>query len=100
MDRSNQVTLIKKTYTQDVIGQQIATEVLTTVFCKVTSVSRDEFFTASNQGLKPQFQITINRYEYDGQNEVELDGIRYGVYRTYIGKGENLYLYIESKKGI
>lgn len=100
MDRSNIVFLVGQTYATDSIGQQVATETKTQIFASINSISRDEYFTASSQGLKPQYQVRINRYEYDGQKEIEINGERYAVYRSYVGKGEMLDLYVEAKKGV
>ena len=39
-------------------------------------------------------------YDYGHEKIVELDGVRYGVYRTYLGKNESIELYLESKVGV
>ena len=39
-------------------------------------------------------------YDYEGESIVEIDGTRYGVYRTYLGKNETLELYLEQKTGV
>ena len=99
MDRSNVVTLIKETYASDVIGQMIATEVSRDVFCNVQSVSQSEWFQAGQNGLKPEYKVTMFSPDYEGEKIVELNGTRYGVYRTYLRQDENLELYLEKKVG-
>ena len=96
----NVINLVQKNYTKDEIGQEIAIETETTIFCSIASVSREEFFTAGKSGIRPSLQLTINRYEYDGQKVCVVNGKRYAIYRTYIGKGETLELYLEEQSGI
>lgn len=39
-------------------------------------------------------------YDYAGETLAELDGVRYGIYRTYLGKNETIELYLERKAGV
>lgn len=100
MDRSNVIYLINESYTPDEIGQYIATETKRMVFCDVRSVSRSEWFDAGRNGLHPEYLFTMFAPDYKGEKIVEYDGNRYGVYRTYVGKNEQLELYVESKGGL
>ena len=100
MDRSRVLTLIRVTYTHDDIGQQVPQETRHDVFCNVTSISASEFFDAGRAGLKPEYRATLFVYDYDGEEIVELDGVRYGVYRTYLGRNETIELYLERKVGV
>lgn len=100
MDRSNVATLISATYTKDLIGQPIPTYQERTVFCDIGSVSGSEWAEAGRNGIKAELRIVMNRYEYEGEKECAVDGIRYGIYRTYIGKGESIELYLERKAGV
>lgn len=99
MDRSRVLTLISTSYEKDDIGQQVPVETRRDVFCNVTSVSASEFFDAGKAGLKPEFRATMFVYDYGGEKTVELDGARYGVYRTYLGRNETIELYLEQKVG-
>lgn len=99
MDRSNVVTLISETYTADSIGQMIATEVPSDVYCNVASVSQTEWFQGGQNGLKPEYKVTMFAPDYNDQKLVEFNGIRYGVYRTYLRTDELLELYLERKTG-
>ena len=38
--------------------------------------------------------------DYNGAKEVEFDGKRYGIYRTYLRQDELLELYLERKTGV
>lgn len=99
MDRSNIIQLLTPSYAQDAIGQFVATETATTVFCNVQSVSREEFYDAGRNGLNPEYRVTLFAPEYHGEKNVVFNGIRYGVVRTYEGRNDTIELYIERKTG-
>ena len=100
MDRSNVATLISYTYAPDSIGQMISTASTTDVFCNVQSISQSEWYQGGQNGLKPEYKITMFAPDYSGQKEVELNGVKYGVYRTYLRQDENIELYLERKVGV
>lgn len=100
MDRSNVIKLISETYTQDSIGQYTSIETKKQVYCDVRSVSRSEWFEAGRAGLQPSFVFVIFAPDYDGEKIVEFEGCRYGIYRTYVAKNEQIELYVEEKGGI
>lgn len=99
MDRSNVATLISETYSADTIGQMIATEKEREVFCNVRSVSQNEWFQGGQNGLNPEWLVTMFAPDYEGEKLVEFNGVRYGVYRTYVRDDELLELYLERKTG-
>ena len=49
-------------------------------------------------GLKPSFSIKILKQEYDDEENVEIDGIEYSVYRTY-AYDDVIELYLTEKLG-
>lgn len=139
MDRSSVITLIKTTYSQDEIGQQVAVETRRPAFCDLRSVSRSEWATAGQLGLNPELVATMFAPDYRGEEIVEISisgiseavyltdeelrllfgaekqalradeedepadpgtAIRYGVYRTYRDRNENIELYLERKAGV
>lgn len=100
MDKSRVLTLIGVTYTADSIGQQIAEETSREVYCGVSSVSASEWFEAGRTGLKPEYRVTMFAPDYQGEQIAELDGVRYGIYRTYLGGNETIELYLERKVGV
>ena len=54
------------------------------IFVKVKSVTRSEFYTAQTAGYDPQIIFEIaDYYDYDGQAFIEYDGAVYKVIRTY-----------------
>lgn len=53
------------------------------VFAKISPTGRDEFAAAGQGGFKASFQAEVWGFEYDGQTEIEIDGKRLVIYRTY-----------------
>jgi SPP1 family predicted phage head-tail adaptor len=76
------------------------TENRDTIFCDVESISRAEYNTAQQNGLRPQYKFTIKYLEYSGQNVVEYDGDKYAVYRTFRPSLDDIELYVEQREGI
>lgn len=101
MDRSTIIYLISEDRQQDAIGQFVATETKKQVYAKKQSITRNEWYDAGRNGLQPEICFVVFRYDYDGELIVEdEDGKRYGVYRTYENRTEEIELYCESKGGL
>ena len=100
MDKSRVLTLIGVTYTADSIGQLIPQETRRDVFCSLSSVSASEWFEAGRAGLNAEHRAALFAYDYAGETMAELDGVRYGIYRTYLGRNETVELYLERKAGV
>lgn len=100
MDRSTPINLISQTYTTDNIGQKVANLTSRTVYCNVRSISRAEWKDAGEMGFKPELQVTMFLYDYEGEKIAELNGKRYGVYRTYQSSTDEIELYLEDKAGL
>jgi SPP1 family predicted phage head-tail adaptor len=90
-----ELTLIGETYTEDEIGNQIPVETETVILCGLKSVSRNEFYNAAVNDLKPERVFVIHPYEYDNQKKVEFEGERYKVIRTYQKDTEEMELIVE-----
>lgn len=99
MDRSDVCKLIAVTEAQDDYGVWRKTETKREVFCRVGPVSRQEFFEGGRIGLNPQFQITMFADDYEGEKVAEYNGKRFGIYRTYPSKTDEIELYLERKGG-
>ena len=91
--------LIGYTYTMNAKKQQTKTETRTQIFAEKDSVSRAEFY-GGKAGLQPEFRLTTAIIDYNGELEVELDGQRYGIYRTYNVSKDYIELYCEKKGGL
>lgn len=79
-------------YGEDDVGNQIPVEVERTVLCDEQSVSRAEFYSAAKAGLKPVRIFVIHGFEYEEEEFVKFDGIRYKVLKTYQVNFEDLEL--------
>ena len=100
MDKSTVITLISATYERDDIGQEVPKEARRDVFCDVMSVGMNEWYEAGRNGFKPDYKFVMNRFDYEGETEIEYLGKRYGVYRTYLYKTDGIELYVEKKAGV
>jgi SPP1 family predicted phage head-tail adaptor len=76
------------------------TEERTGVFATVASVSQKEFFTAQQSGLKPEYKLIVWAHEYEEQPEVEYNGRKYAVYRTFLREDGKTELYVMRKAGV
>lgn len=100
MDRSDVITLISYTRTQDANGVwRDNGETRQEVFCDVNSVSASEFFAGGQRGFKPEYQFTVFFGDYNGEKLVEYKGVRYSIYRTYHAKTDDLELYVAKDVG-
>lgn len=100
MDRSDVMQLVAVRYSEDDIGQRIPAETARNVFCSIASVSASEWFEAGRSGMKAALKVTVFEPDYRGEQIAVVDGVRYGIYRTYRTKNETLELYLEAKAGI
>lgn len=99
MDRSQVLTLITESKTQDSNGVWQTTTTERDVFCQVDSVTRDEFFEGGRNGLNPEYRFTMFYADYDGERTARYNGNTYGVYRVYHGRTDTIELYVERKGG-
>lgn len=95
------IKLIKTTTTQDELGYPAETETAREAFCSVGSVTRSEFFQAGKAGIVPDYVFSVNAIEYEGEKELEYNGDKFGIYRTYKADGSDyIELYAEYKSGV
>lgn len=98
--RRNDVCYLVSTYTErDEAGVGAKVKNKRRVFCAVQSVSQSEWFEGGRNGLKPSMRFDVFVEDYNGEDVLEHNGIRYGIYRTYLN-GRNLELYVEKKAGV
>ena len=100
-DKNNRCYLISYVSDQDTSGFEPDTqqEIRKKAWCKVESISGREFARMGQNNIRPSCRVTIWAYEYNEQDTVELDGKKYGVYRTYQPNPEEVELYLERKAG-
>lgn len=78
------ISLVAYEETVDAYGRTIRTETLRERFAAVRSVGQQEFYQAAASGLKPTIKFVLaDYYDYDNEKELEYEGIRYNVLRTY-----------------
>ena len=99
MDRSIAFYLLTPVSFQDEIGQYQKTIRKRQAFGQVTSVTASEFFAGGQNGFKPELRVTMFAYDYNGEENVEIDGRVYSVYRTYQGRNDTIELYLEKRRG-
>ena len=72
------------------------------VFCRVSSVDRTEYYKAQQIGTAPEIKVITQTSNYDGETIAEYNGERYKIYRTYNADGNDeieLYLERDTKNG-
>ena len=96
------IKLISKTYTKDKYGNPVEARTERTVFCKVGSIGRTEFYQAEQTGLHPSYVFTLSHYrDYQGETEcsyTDWTGTErfFTVTRTYI-TGDRIDLTVEER---
>lgn len=68
------------------MGDPILIPTRKSILCDVQSVTRSEHYQAAANGLKPEIVFVVNKYDYEGEKQVEFEGKSYNVIRTYIPK--------------
>lgn len=72
------------------------------VFCRVSSVDRTEYYKAQQIGTAPEIKVITQTANYNGEMIAEYNGDRYKIYRTYNADGNDeieLYLERDTKNG-
>lgn len=79
------ISLVKlsSTPTYDEYGNQTFEESQADVMCNVSSVDRNQFYSAGNRGYKLSYIFTINGFEYSDEEIVIYNKNRYEVVRSY-----------------
>lgn len=93
------VLLVTVGKTQDDYGVERQSTSSREVFCKVSSVTRSEFFGAGRSGLNPELVFTVFRGDYSGEPLIRYHGRDYSIYRTYMTDDDYLELYAQRKGG-
>lgn len=99
MDRSRVIYLIAKAYEQNTAGEWVKQETRKKVYCNVRSATASEWFNGGRQGLNPDYTVTMFRPDYSGETTLELDGVRYQVYRTYETRNDLIELHVQREAG-
>lgn len=104
MDRSTPIYLLSNEQTQNSNGEYIRSTTSRMVYCNLRSVSRSEWSTAGDFGLRAEYQAIVFGPDYNGEEVAELslrgERKRFVIYRTYMDSNENLELYLGNRAGI
>lgn len=68
------------------------------IMAEIKSAGAGEWFEGGRNGLNPEYTFIINRLEYNGEETVIYNEVKYSVYRTYV-KGDRIELHCEKRKG-
>ncbi|MFD1398654.1 phage head closure protein [Lacticaseibacillus suilingensis] len=97
LDWSEDAVLIGKTFEPDQYGNQVATVTEDTVQASKKELSMSEFYAAAQAGIRPEVELIVHAFEYDGQQTVKWNGITYSLIRTYQRNADEVELYLERK---
>ena len=100
MNNDVKAYLVSYTVTLDDYKQEGIEETLNPIFGTKDGIKRAEFYAAGNAGLRAEFVLTTAQIDYNGEKELELDGERYAIYRTYPVGQDYVELYCEHKVGV
>ena len=90
---------LKDNYIKDELCQRIPAEKIRREFlCSEQSVARNEFDVAGRHGIRASIVLITAKINYEGETEVEYDGQRYSIYRTYSPQNsDDIELYLEKR---
>ena len=75
---------------------EAATESSRTVYCTVRSIGQSEMYQAMAAGLNPELKIILaHGFEYKGEDQLEYNGVRYDILRTYEGEDDGIELTVQ-----
>jgi SPP1 family predicted phage head-tail adaptor len=92
--------LLSASYTKDDIGNEIATiNEIEIPIIKVEDVRQNEFYNASQQGLKPSLQFKISALNYNNEKNLKYMNQTYSIIRTQNVTYDEIILICERKEG-
>lgn len=81
------IKLIKQTITVNSAGDSIPGETEREVFVTVESIGLKRKLEAMEAGLKLEYKFTLeDEYEYDGEEILEYNGVRYNIVSVFINR--------------
>lgn len=95
--RNDVIYLIREARSHDENGMPVVVKSKSKVYCNMTSITANEFFTANQAGIQAQYRFTMFAPEYHGEKLVEYRDAEYSVYRTYQQSEDLLELYVEAR---
>ena len=99
MNKYGEITLCKKGFLQDCIGQAIDEAVEErTIQCEVDSIGRGEWITAQQGGFQSEIMVRVFSVSYNGESLAQYCGKTYEIYRTF-QSGDMTELYLGTRIG-
>lgn len=99
MNEFGEITLCKKDFLQDCIGQAIDEAVEErTIQCEVDSIGRGEWITAQQGGFQSEIMVRVFSASYNGESLAQYCGKTYEIYRTF-QSGDQTELYLGTRIG-
>lgn len=99
MNKYGEITLCKKGFLQDCIGQAIDESVEErTIQCTVDSIGRGEWVTAQQGGYQAEIMVMVFSASYNGETLAQYAGKTYEIYRTF-QTGDQTELYLGTRIG-
>lgn len=96
-----EITLIQTTYTKDAILQDVAVETRREVMALIISATRTEWVSAGQNNYRADLVAITPFVNYDGERIVEVEGVRYSVYRRYLDEDtDDIELYLQEEGGV
>lgn len=93
------ITLIARIPSQNDYGGNEWEYVGHDVFCRVSSIGKNEFYSAEQAGLDVQYVFKTNPANYEGEDTLIYEGEEYGIVRTYMASLDELEIYAGMKVG-
>lgn len=86
------ITLIQESApTYDQYGNETHNRKERRLFCRVSGITRSEFYAAATVDMHPELTVTLSDYlDYEGEKLARYHGKLYSVVRSYRGRGQAL----------
>jgi SPP1 family predicted phage head-tail adaptor len=91
---SDVINLVKITSAKNDYFDIVQTETKRQVYANKKSIKMSEFYQAQVVGMKPELVFEIWASEYDGEEYIEFDGVKYKIIRTYMKNVDILELVV------
>ena len=79
MSYDYEIQLLKKTYSENAMGDPVKTVVERTVSADKLDYRNKDFYQAMSSGLKPSITFAINKYEYEDEGHLKFNGNEYKI---------------------
>lgn len=100
MEKLVNITLVDQAETVSDIGEPVVVETNIPIRGRLSSVTREEWFSAYKADFNAKHRVRVYDFEYHNETVAILDGVRYAIYRTYYTGGQFVELYLGQKGGV